>query len=537
MATYTFTSINTVENLQDKQDENTKNIVRIYGDPDIKPTIVLDELSVENFENPDGKKSSEPTEGLEMPVIRINDYIINQGEIDYLVINSTGFIPTINLTLSIEADTFLLKNTPKDGDIISIALRPKSDIYKTIRNDYVIKKVSTTQTNEKRIGKQTISLSGELFVPGLDSDKSCFGFIGTSKDAFKDAAKRLGLGFAFNDEDNTEDYQVWLCYTESIRDYLKDVLSHAWKNEISFYKAWIDTYYNLTYVDMNKTLLDDESNTDMMALTSAIRDNYENPVMEDIEQDNALLATKGLINHEIYKNTTSYISNWSVTNNSTSITFDLGTEIVSNTFRHNQNIFNDGGEYNESVSNVPAYDQTKKDYIILRGRAISDASSDVEQQRANYSYKDIYVRKPWTGIEYVMSDTDSESTDSTNTWSGNTHINYNRAVYHNLINIRELDKLYITVTVNGLNTQIIRGDKIPIVLYLSDENKAKMVNAEENAGIYNYFYSGFYYVDGVKYIYEHPKDETQMVSGYRTEFVLKRREWPVPFPDKVSDNG
>ena len=55
---------------------------------------------------------------------------------------------------------------------------------------------------------------------------------------------------------------------------------------------------------MNKTLLDDESNTDMMALTSAIRDNYENPVMEDIEQDNALLATKGLINHEIYKNTT-----------------------------------------------------------------------------------------------------------------------------------------------------------------------------------------------------------------------------------------
>ena len=60
---------------------------------------------------------------------------------------------------------------------------------------------------------------------------------------------------------------------------------------------------------MNKTLLDDESNTDMMALTSAIRDNYENPVMEDIEQDNALLATKGLINHEIYKNTTSYISN------------------------------------------------------------------------------------------------------------------------------------------------------------------------------------------------------------------------------------
>lgn len=533
MGTYSFQSVNTTTELPEQ--EESQNIVRIYADNDIKCNIVLDELSVPDVVNPENKETTKYVEGMEIPVIRINDYMVNQGDIVNFTVSCTDFLPKVELAIRVKGNTFTLKNTPKDGDLISIALRPKSDVYKTIRNDFVIKDVFTTGVGDKGISQQIISMSGELFIPGFDSNQSCFGFIGTSKDAFKDVAKRLSLGFAFNDEENTTDTQLWLCACQSIRDYLSNVLKHTWKDELSFFNAWIDNYYNLTFVEMNKTLLAQEKTMDLEAITSAVRDAVLHPNEGEELQENAAIGFKGLINNEFYRNTTSYISDWSIHNNSTNITFDLGTNIISETFKHNQNIYNSNENNVYSLDNEPVYDPEKKDkYIILRGRAYDDTAENeatlkTGQKRANYSFKDIYVSKPWAGIEYVMSDEDKENIEDTNNWSGNVHNEYNRSVYHNLINIKELDKLYITVKVNGLNTQILRGEKIPVILYLPDNTQAKMMNGNEEAAMYNMFYSGFYYVDGVKYMYEHPEDESQVVSGYKTEFTLKRREWPLPY--------
>lgn len=535
MADYKFTGVGTAADASAGQDPD--GIVRVYADPDIKPTIELDELSIPDMENPGETRSVQHTEGFELPVIRVNDYIVEQSDISWFSIDVTGFLPRITLVIRPNANTFLIKNTPKDGDMISVALRPKNDVYKTLRCDFVIKSMTTSGAGVTGTGRQTISMSGDMFIPGLDTDKSCFGFIGTSKDAMKDAAGRLGAGFAFNDEDESNDTQLWLCYTQSVRDYIKNVMRHSWKDETSFYDAWFDPYYNLTYIEVNKCINSPDTSMDVAAITSAMRTAWLNPNPETTEQKNAEICYKGLINNEAFKNTVFYITDWSVENKSTSVTFDIGTEIVSGTFRHNQNIYNNEDDPLENLSNVPAYNQTKIDsHIILRGRAADSSASDSSvkrQSRANYSYKDIYVRKPWSGIEYVMSDDDSEDTVSTNTWSGNTHANYNRAEYHNLINSKELDKLYIKVKVNGLNTQIIRGEKIPVILYMPSNTMAQVVNGDKIAAGFNIFYSGWYYVAGVTYRYEHPKSDDDKMVGYKTEFILKRREWPAPYTDET----
>lgn len=149
---------------------------------------------------------------------------------------------------------------------------------------------------------------------------------------------------------------------------------------------------------MNKCINSPDTSLDVAAITSAMRTAWLNPNPESSEQKNAEICYKGLINNETFKNTVFYITDWSVENKSTSVTFDIGTEIVSGAFKHNQNIYNNEDDPVENLSNVPAYNQDKiDDHIILRGRAADSSVSDSSakrQSRANYSYKDIYVRKP-----------------------------------------------------------------------------------------------------------------------------------------------
>jgi hypothetical protein len=109
---------------------------------------------------------------------------------------------------------------------------------------------------------------GELFIPNLHNANMSFSFAGTSRDAMIDAAAKLGLGFFFCDPENTDDNQLWYCMAESsdedgkaqgsnLMDYIKDTVAHSWKNFESFFDAWIDPRYGLTFLNVNKMLGED----------------------------------------------------------------------------------------------------------------------------------------------------------------------------------------------------------------------------------------------------------------------------------------
>lgn len=542
MATYSFNTVSTTPVSSVSEDsENQVELVRVYGDDEIKASIKLDELSIAAFNNYMGKDraSVKNYEGIDYPIIKINSYFVDYADIVDLKIRYVDFIPDIYLSIRVTGNTMLVKNTPKDGDLISIALRPRNDTYKTIRNDFVITNVNTSGAGETGDNLQYISFNGKLFVPNLESDNNCFGYIGTSKEAVKKAAKDLNLGFAFNDEDNTTDTQVWLCCENSIKDYLNNVVKHSWKDETSFYKLWIDAYYNLTLINVNKTLYGPETALDEAVITSSTRmGRVDKSDPSNLEQKNATVGHKIFSNHNSLANTVFHITDWKVVNNSSDITFNYGTSIVSRGFRHNQNLYNSNGEYYESIANEPAYDINKINpdasanaYQILRGRTSFDSS---------YNFKDIYIAKPWSGIEYIMSDDDASAAESTDSWSGNTHKNYNRAEYHNLINIKELDKLYIIITVHGLCTQFLKGEKVPVILYMSNANMNTNINKsildDEKAESQNLFYSGYYFIDGIEYEYVTDDKGETADSGYRTNFILKRREWPIVLPGKITES-
>lgn len=518
-------------NSYESDDGGTSRLVRLVEDPDVKKNIEFDELSM-NYNGTEGGTGStidySTLPGVLYPVIRVNDKIFTEGEIMNLSISSSGLVPTIDVFIKMTNEMFIEKDMPKDGDIISTFVRTDTDALNYLRNDFIITSCSTNITTRST----SISMSGRLFVPGLDAKYDRYAYIGTSKSVMKDIAGRFSLGFATNDFDDTNDFQNWICTGDSCG-FINDITEHSWKNNTSFYKSWIDLYYDLCFVNINKFLLSDQNTEDEIDITfRSLTVQYQTVLNENTNTDNAKLSVKLFANYRGFRGSPFYIKKWYQTNNSSTVSFKHGYSTESIVYRHNPALFakSDASCF-ETLNNIPAYDQTKLDsHIILRGRAAYDKNSNPsdEEARVNYNLAGEYINKEWRGIEYLLNDEDKDTTNNDN-WGGNVHKNYNRAVSHNTINIAELEKMYITIECDGLCLQVMRGERVPVVItHDIMSTQGTVLPDERSRDNINRMYSGFYIVDSISYSYSLKKKDPDIHSRYTTTLVLKRREWPTP---------
>lgn len=521
MATYTYESPNR-ESLQASPTTSQKGKkYRIYNI--FKPTVVLDELSLPVSDYRQDKKV-EDIASLEYPLIKINEYFISEMELDYLTIDCRDFLPKIILQVTFIRDKFMDKEMPKDGDIISIAIRNKSDVLNIIRNDYVITGVSPGTRRSSTVPVK-ITFFGELFVPGLSSYMGSSAFNGTSMEALKQVAQQLQLGFNTNDDD-TDDKQIWYAI-DTPQEFIKDVTNRAWRDENSFYDSWIDIYYNLNFVNIQKQLLSAEDEVDEAALLYNIDSDWTwGP---NTEQEKMTSTAKVFSNYIGYRTSSFYITEWKPVNRSSAMTFQYGTSMKASFFEHINSLYED--EESQKYWDIdisPAYDPEKVgSHILLRGRATYDPSiNEGELARANYNYVELYTKSPWMGIQYTITDPQLENTE----WTGNQHKNYLRARVHNCVNCVELQKLNLEINVQGTNTNVIRGDKIPVVIIGTDSVENQMVDERaQSRERKNEFYSGYYIVKGFTLSWSKP-DEDSIISNFSQTFNLTRREWPPPIP-------
>jgi len=522
MADYTFNPIgNPNAPGQANRNDAGKEKYRIYNV--FKPSIVLDEMSLQET-NPEGKNQKiENKTSLEFPFIKINDYLVSKGEIDYFQIDSTRRLPSITLSLSFSNDKFMTKELPKDGDIISVVITNKSDLLQPIRNDYVItgctplKKSTTVQEGN------SVTFFGELFIPGLSGFRGSSAFNMTSMDALKSIAKQLNLGFNTNEE-NTDDKQMWFVST-AFDISIEEIASRAWKDDNSFFDWWIDVYYNFNFVNVQKQLLSSEDEVDIAASLG----NVPKEFYWGSDKKGTSETPKVFSNFNGYRTTSFYITDWKPINKSTAITYDYGTSVQATFFEHNKVIYEDPEKTKYwSFKIEPAYDPEKvNSHILLRGRANWDAAlnSKTEPAKANYSYVDLYNISPWLGIQYTISNPNDDNTK----WTGNHHKNYARSIIQNILNRVELEKLNVEIFVQGTNLNIIKGDKLPIVLIQKNrfENLLVDKNFITDAAV-EFFYTGWYYVKG--FTLSWTRNEDQVYSQFSQKFVLTRREWPTPVP-------
>ena len=511
--------------------DNNSNLVRLIEDPKIKKNIHFDELSLsENGGTSTNGGSQLNTVGNDYPIIRINDMVLGKDDIQSMLISSRGFLPTIELSLKFANTALISKNMPKDGDMISVFVRTNTSAINYLRNDFIINHVDSNISSKS--ANNTVFLRGELFIEGFTSNNNTFGIIGTSKDVMKEIAKKFKMGFAYNDADDMDDLQNWLCCFSSPQGFIEDVTRHSWKNNMSFFKSWVDLYYNLCFVNVNKFLSSDENPEDEIDLTFFSSTVALNSLTSSNDKpDDVKPFLKVFSNFDSFKGSSFYISKWHPVNRSNSLS--SGYSNIIHSFTHNQNVYIENKDNCEDTLIVnPVYDTSKLDsYIILRGRAKYDenANPDNEQARVNYSMQNTYINHIWSGVEYKMDK--DENSSSNNTWSGNVHHNYHNAAHQNEINDIELNKLYIEVVCDGLCLQVMRGERVPVFLkYNTPLDK----NISPDDPGFNRFYSGYYIVDSIEYKYN-GKVKTGY-SSFSTLMTLKRREWPTPEAIKSDSN-
>jgi hypothetical protein len=516
--TFTPSNIITTPKTSTSTGGPTYRIITVF-----EKTIELDELSIPGS-NTRGNYKVEDAISLEYPLIKINDYIFNRDEIRSMTIDCTEFIPKIQLDVAMLNQLFLAKEMPKDGDIISIAIRNRSDVLKIIRNDYVITGVHVLPNYTSTKSPVIMTFYGELFIPGLKSHIYDMSYEGTSFYALQDFAKKFGLGFASNEED-TDDKQIWLKANVAGDIYVNTVTQRAYKDVDSFYQCWIDLYYNLNFVNVNKQLISSEISVDVTALLSNVDKNFVYGA--NAAEEKTSKTVKVFSNFQNFRTTPFYITSWRPTNMSSAITFQIGTKMVCEMFEHNINLYADASSKKYwQVPVNPTYDVNKTNqYILLRGRPnfVND-SSTTDLKRANYPYVNLYERDPWLGVQYTISNPDADNLQ----WDGNHHRNYQVARVKNLVNNMELDKLNVKIEVTGNNFSVARGDKLPIALIRTDaiDNLRVDVNSGYQDSL-DLFYSGWYLVKGFTLNFSSDHEDS-ILSNFTQEFILTRREWPTP---------
>lgn len=487
---------------------NEKQLIRVLTEP----TIVLDDITSMDVESGTAKQIGAPSSAIKyskqygavIPLVQILGKVFEDDQVTFLEINSSGELPYCTATFAVNDKSFYSSFFPKDGDLMTVFIRSKDDVFKPIRNDYEISNISiNAKSGENSV--DTMTISGSLRIPGYDAIK-CFSKKGTSMQVIMQTAADLNLGFATNEVD-TADEQVWICPFEKTREFIANTTLAAWKDKGSFYTSFVDPFYYLNFVNMEplfsgKTEIDDAMSIDLLS------NDYGKDNVQAKQQTKIVLT-----NWEETSGTPFHMLKYSLVNNSAAVNLVHGYKRYATYYdtllQENQSIFCDPITSPES----------EKDKIILKGRPLE-----------NFYLKQ--VEGKWMGAQYGE---DGE----------NCHGNYNFAKINNFQNIVHIGKMGLKVTLQALNPNLRRMQSVPVIITIMRDAVRKKINepidedqestnpnpdepnrtktalkAEEAAIVIDKTISGYYVISEINYVYRK--------GQFRQELFLIRREWPTP---------
>lgn len=150
----------------------------------------------------------------------------------------------------------------------------------------------------------------------------------------------------------------------------------------------------------------------------------------------------------------------------------------------------------------------------------------------NGSYVEQHTTVQGGKISDTQSDDDAETmvnSGSNMFASGNTNKFFEVGYNHNLLNNMQLQKKLVKVTLNGCNLQIMRGEKIPMLIQddTFGANLAGIDGANAVSKRVYETYSGWFIIAGIKWTYNGVATPA-LGTHWETEVTLTRREWPIP---------
>lgn len=499
----------------------------------VDPTIKTDLLAqgdtgskkaVEKTVNtPEGVNADDSARtGAMVPLVVINQTKFSDNQLIYFTADFEGKIPSISVSVEDTDNKFAL-DFPTDGDVISLYMRPPDkDNLKPIRIDYDITDV-TSHPETKTYGFQ-----GIMKIPGFFAEQ-CKSFKeNNSFDHIKALCGEIGLGFASN-ETATVDKMPRLCPFETYETFIEETVATTYKDEDSFFTWYIDPYYYLCLVNVNKQFdIEDKADEVNLSTTQPL-----GGMPNETETKDSIKAALILTNAPDKTGTNMFIDNYSIESQTAKVWMNNGY------MRYAQylDIRTSESKYYSQFVDPFTTEGTEKDFQLSKGRV-----DEPDFYKKQVKYKWIGKQAPYTE-------------------KGNVHDNYLFSSILNFQNLQEIKKTTLKVDLAGMNFYVYKYMKIPIAIYEQGNGKSNIdklkardealgeggdidkkpegnlaatrdggnnpdeLGTDQRDGIKNSFLSGNYVVGGVKYTYQAP-------GPIKMSLTLIRREWPIPAPLK-----
>ena len=468
-----------------------------------EPTIKLDKLEIPDVEsgteNSDGNTSKIPLSKISsvIPLVRINQFEVQGGMLKTFRLRNTGFYPTIKITFTDNSGFFMSRYFPKDGDIMQVYIRSQGDetTFKPIRIDFTIVDVSPLGGGGG-VSPNEISVEGRIFVPNLFTEK-VQAYNDTSYNTLLKIAEELKLGFASN-VDDTADSMNWINPNDTPEKFIEDIVANAYKDDDSFFTAYIDPYYYLTFVNVNSLFSQDNS-------IEASLQFLQNASDLTSDGDGQQVDFPNIISNKLeFQGTARYMSKFQQINESGAISKINGYRRYTQYWDLSDREF-----VSEFVD--PITDNTPGLIPLNKGRIVEGQVEGPRNDQVKYKY---------LGVQ-----------------SDNVHSDYMYAAIHNHQNLFDVKKIGMTIELDTVNPALLRYSRITCLVYeygssiknvLKDPTTGdkpipdaaqRDQTAEEDSGqaLLNESLSGYYIISGYEYILTD-------ASVLRMRLFLQRRE-------------
>jgi hypothetical protein len=485
-----------------------------------EPTIQLEPFEIGNSETADKPNTNNDRtskfSGDQFPAIRINKVDFNREDIISFTLDLDSIVPKFNIVVRDGKGVLTKSRYPSDGDVVNVLIRSKDEeVYKPIRMDFDIIEISTTPLStpesysggSENEGTVEVAITGVTRLPGLYAE-TCKSYPeDSSYNYFIDVAQELEIGFASN-EDSTDDAMKRLCPFDTKFKLMSDSASSAYKDDNSFFTLYIDPYYYLNLVNVNKQITFDENLED--TLNSMIQDASTSKTVDD-GGNNAIDDKLYLTNSNTKRGSATYVTKYRLVNNAANVTLSDGYRRIIQYYDDVDREYRSFTVEPLTTENLPA------DQAPLKGKLTAQGDKMYKIQQ---KYK--YVGKQ----------------------GKNVHTNYYYAQMLNYKNMLELEKMYLEIELETANMALYRYQIIPVIVYEQNAEKAEQQEQKEikaqdegtemknkkgiegdlNNGLQKQKVdeklTGIYTIGRINYTYD------EQEGRIRQKLSLFRREWP-----------
>jgi len=350
------------------------------------------------------------------PYIVLNGVTIDAKDITYFRLYNDRYLPEIEMSFGDPTNRLFDSQYPLDQQILSIMIKANDTLLMPIRMDFWVTEFTSVKNRSGESDWKNYDLVAKLNVPYIVKNSSTKG---TSYDVLKGIASQADLGFASNIQSNTNDSMTWInCGIDYVREQIPEIVKRSYISDDTFTWAYVDFWYNLNYVDIEKQLqLSTSSDQNLPGVSRLTDDKTTIPLI--------------LSNHSNYSSTNQFIDKFNLLNNSTEVNCNLGYK--PHIYYYSVNEMSLTNVLLDTISTKG----DKGDQIVLKGQP-DDNNYSLNQQK-----------------NYFLGKVDTT----------NAHKNYLYAEQSNLHNMEYLQKVRMNIVLKNLNFQLYRFQPVKIELY------------------------------------------------------------------------